>query len=211
MVLNGLVRFLVAIYCTQILFQIFRNPIRPCHAPGNSCLISRSNSHRLENFGIKKGGTCRATRNDWKPQSSRRFKSVRSIQIGPFWYKKELSGKSYLLNSLATLLALLEGVYREFPFGKHEKRKHFCGARIRVAPQRVCIAPRCTVAPTNEGCNSIAPQRGAASAMRCLEAVLLLACIAGVSAQIDPQIYAKIFGLAPSVGSDASQMHTPLQ
>ena len=77
-VLNGLVRFLVAIYCTQILFQIFRNPIRPCHAPGNSCLISRSNSQRLENFGIKKDGTCRATRNDWKPQSSARFK------FGPF-------------------------------------------------------------------------------------------------------------------------------
>ena len=51
-------------------------------------------------------------------------------------------------------------------------------------------------------------KRGAASAMRCLEAVLLLACIAGVSAQIDPQIYAKIFGLAPSVGSDARPHHT---
>jgi hypothetical protein len=31
--------------------------------------------------------------------------------------------------------------------------------------------------------------------MRCLLAVLLLACIAGASAQIDPQMYAKFFGL----------------
>ena len=44
------------------------------------------------------------------PELPARFKSVRSIQIGPFWYKKELSGKSYLLNSHVTLLALLEGV-----------------------------------------------------------------------------------------------------
>ena len=41
----------MAIYCTQILFQIFRNPIRPCHAPGNSCLISRSNSGPSTNSG----------------------------------------------------------------------------------------------------------------------------------------------------------------
>ena len=44
------------------------------------------------------------------PEAPSPFKSVRSIQIGPFWYKKELSGKSYLLNSHVTLLALLEGV-----------------------------------------------------------------------------------------------------
>ena len=44
------------------------------------------------------------------PELPARFKSFRSIQIGPFWYKKELSGKSYLLNSHVTLLALLEGV-----------------------------------------------------------------------------------------------------
>ena len=111
MVLNGLVRFLVAIYCTQILFQIFRNPIRPCHAPGNSCLISRSNSQRLENFGDKKRWDVSSNSERLEaPELPARFKSVRSIQIGPFWYKKELSGKSYLLNSHVTLLALLEGV-----------------------------------------------------------------------------------------------------
>ena len=42
--------------------------------------------------------------------------------------------------------------------------------------------------------------------MRCLVAVLLLACIAGSSAQIDPQIYAKIFGLAPFRTAEALTM-----
>ena len=56
------------------------HPAVPCSRKFSQ--ISGSNSQRL---GIKKGGTCRATRNDWKPQSSQvdsnhsvRFKSVRS-------------------------------------------------------------------------------------------------------------------------------------
>ena len=81
------------------------HPAVPCSRKFSQ--ISGSNSQRL---GIKKGGTCRAIETIGSPRAPSPFKSVRSIQIGPFWYKKELSGKSYLLNSHVTLLALLEGV-----------------------------------------------------------------------------------------------------
>ena len=128
MVLNGLVRFLVAIYCTQILFQIFRNPIRPCHAPGNSCLISRSNSQRLENLGIKKGGTCRATRNDWKPQSSQpdsnhsvRFKSVRSGTKNNSLGKATFSSPSPLYSLYSRAYVVKQISRREFPV--HHKKQ----------------------------------------------------------------------------------------
>ena len=56
------------------------------------------------------------------PELPGRFKSFRSIQIGPFWYKKELSGKSYLLLSLATLLALLQGVCSKTDFPERISR-----------------------------------------------------------------------------------------
>ena len=56
------------------------------------------------------------------PELPARFKSFRSIQIGPFWYKKELSGKSYLLLSLATLLALLQGVCSKTDFPERISR-----------------------------------------------------------------------------------------
>mgnify|MGYP001288025092 CR=1 FL=1 len=56
------------------------------------------------------------------PRAQPDSNSVRSIQIGPFWYKKELSGKSYLLLSLATLLALLQGVCSKTDFPERISR-----------------------------------------------------------------------------------------
>ena len=66
------------------------------------------------------------------PEAPSPFKSVRSIQIGPFWYKKELSGKSYLLNSHVTLLALLEGVCSKIDI------------RERISTPRVGSSVTCT-------------------------------------------------------------------
>ena len=145
-VLNGLVRFLVAIYCTQILFQIFRNPILPCHAPGNSCLISRSNSQRLENFGDKKRWDVSSNSERLEaPELPGRFKSFRSIQIGPFWYKKELSGKSYLLLYLATLLALLQGVCSKTDFPERISR-----SPLETALYKSVLSKTRTRGPTEE-------------------------------------------------------------
>ena len=70
------------------------------------------------------------------PELPARFKSFRSIQIGPFWYKKELSGKSYLLLSLATLLALLQGVCSKTDFPERISRSPL---ETASPPQRVSV------------------------------------------------------------------------
>ena len=122
MVLNGLVRFLVAIYCTQILFQIFRNPIRPCHAPGNSCLISRSNSQRLENFGDKKrwdvsSNSERLEAPELEPDSNHsvRFKSVRSGTKKNSLGKATFSSPSPLYSLYSRAYVVKQISRREFP------------------------------------------------------------------------------------------------
>ena len=70
------------------------------------------------------------------PEAPSPFKSVRSIQIGPFWYKKELSGKSYLLNSHVTLLALLEGVCSKIDIRERISGRPLGGGHTKVLNPR---------------------------------------------------------------------------
>ena len=120
----------MAIYCTQILFQIFRNPIRPCHVPGNSCLISRNNSQRLENFGDKKRWDVSSNSERLEaPELPGRFKSFRSIQIGRSGTKNNSLGKA-TFSSPSPLYSLYSRAYvvkqisrREFPV-HHKKQPH---------------------------------------------------------------------------------------